>query len=119
MVREAEEHAEADKVAKQNVEAKNQLEAYLYSLRTSVQESLKDKLSAEDKESLEKTVADALHWLEENPSATKSEYDEHRASVEAVAGPIISKAYNAKPPSDDDQAPPSDDNDGPTVEEVD
>merc|ERR1719223_1817611 len=37
MVREAEENADADKEARDQVDAKNQLEAYLYSLRSSAE----------------------------------------------------------------------------------
>jgi len=64
MIREAEENAEADKQQRQRVEAKNQLESYLYSLRSSVEDSLKDVISAEDKETILNAVKDALAWLE-------------------------------------------------------
>lgn len=126
MVKEAEENAEADKVAKETVEARNQLEAYLYSLRNSVRDTLKDKISAEDKETILTKVTETLTWLEEqasNSENTKETYEEKRQEVEEIASPIIAKAYNANPPSgsDDDNSNSSDDDsngDGPSVEEV-
>ena len=94
MVREAEENAEADKLLRQRVDAKNQLESYLYGLRSSVTDTLKDKIDEADKETLTKMVTEALAWLEEHPDESKEAYDEKRKSVEDVANPIISKAYN-------------------------
>lgn len=122
MVKEAEEHAEADRLAKERVEARNQLESYLYGLRSTVQDSLKDKLSESDKESILKAVNDGLHWVEEHPSATKEEYDEKKQEVEAIASPIITQAYKGASPSsndNDDHDPEDDSSSGPTVEEVD
>jgi len=130
MVKEAEENAEADNIARQNVEAKNQLESYLYNLRTSVQDTLKDKIKDDDKELILTTVTEALTWLEENQAESKSVYDDKRTKVEQVANPIITKAYSSthtdgssssstEEPSADTSANRSDSSDGPTVEEVD
>jgi len=127
LVKEAEENAEEDRLARERVEAKNQLEAYLYGLRASLKDALKEKVSAEDKAKLDGLVGEALIWLESNPAAAKSEYDDKRAEVEAVAGPIVSKAYGSAPSgsgsagggtnSADDSA--EDDGSGPSVEEMD
>jgi molecular chaperone DnaK (HSP70) len=128
MVREAEENAEADKLVREKVEAKNLLESYLYGLRSTVEDSLKDKLSEGDKETLNKAIKDGLAWLEEHPAEEKEEYDNKRKEVEDVANPIIAKAYNAAMPpgtggpgsestsSAEDSA--ADGGDGPTVEEM-
>jgi endoplasmic reticulum chaperone BiP len=93
MVKEAEENAEADRIAKEKVEAKNQLEAYLYNLRNMIQDTLKDKLSEADKQTIQTKVNDALTWLEQHTSEEKEIYEEKRKEVEDVANPIISKAY--------------------------
>lgn len=133
MIREAEEFAEADKLLKQKVEAKNQLESYLYSLRTSAEVTLKDKLTETEKETLLTAVKDALAWLEEHPSEEKEAYESKRKEVEAIATPIISRVYSesgGSPPASSDSTdtsssssgvPPSASGDeaGPTVEEVD
>lgn len=136
MVKEAEENAEADKVLRENVEAKNQLESYLYSVRTSVQDTLKDKISESDKEKVNTAVTQALSWLEEHTAESKAVYEDKRKEVEAISSPVISAAYTAKAAagtggsesssSSADAAadvPPNPDEGsnggGPTVEEVD
>ena len=130
LVKEAEEHAEEDRLAKERVEAKNQLESYLYGLRSTLKDSLKDKLAAEDKAKLDTTVTEALAWMDEHTASSKAEYDEKRVEVEAVANPIITKAYGAAGatgPSEQSTSSAEDvfqDNDdgsdgGPTVEEMD
>ena len=122
MVREAEENAEADKQAKARVEAKNQLEAYLYSVRASA-ESLKEKIDAAEHEALTKAATEGLKWLEEHPTEETGAYEEKRKEVETVASPIISKAYaagaGAGPGGAGDGPAEGPDGDaGPTVEEV-
>lgn len=126
MVKEAEENAENDRVARENVEAKNQLESYLYTLRNSIEDTLKDKISEDDKKKVLDAVTAALTWLEENQNSTKAMYDEKKKEVEDIANPVIAQAYQSSPPSDG--STPGGDNDGdsgnsgsdgPTVEEVD
>lgn len=124
MVQEAEEFAEQDAAEKDKVQAKNELEAYLYNLKSTINDSLGEKLEATDKENLVKTVDDALTWLEDNPAATKDEYDAKQKEVEHVANPLIKKAYEAAsggaaPPADDDFMGEDVDGAGPDVEEVD
>lgn len=132
MIKEAEEHAETDRLAKENIEAKNQLESYLYNLRNSVQDSLKDKIEESEKETLSKSISEALTWLEGHPNENKTVYEEKRKEIEQLANPIITKAYNSGSPSPDGNGSSGDDhddtngssssdsdNDGPSVEEVD
>jgi len=120
MVREAEQYADEDKKNKDNVEARNSLEGYLYNLKNSLSDSLKDKLDADDKETLTTTVDEGLEWLESHPAEEKDVYDEKQKEVETVANPIISKAYQA---GGEDQSTKETDKTGgddePTVEEVD
>ena len=128
MVKEAEDNAEADRVARENIETRNQLESYLYGLRSTIQDTLKDKISAPDKEKLGGLITSTLTWLEEHQSEAKAVYDEKRQEVEAVANPIIAQAYKSGPPPSDDPGAPdqppsgsseSSSSSGPTVEEVD
>eukprot|EP00602_Paraphysomonas_sp_CaronLab_P006907 CAMPEP_0185023668 /NCGR_PEP_ID=MMETSP1103-20130426/6313_1 /TAXON_ID=36769 /ORGANISM="Paraphysomonas bandaiensis, Strain Caron Lab Isolate" /LENGTH=700 /DNA_ID=CAMNT_0027556363 /DNA_START=13 /DNA_END=2115 /DNA_ORIENTATION=+ len=92
MVKEAEEYAEEDRKSRERVEAKNQLEAYLYSARSSL-EGVKDKLSDEECNTISSTVDEGLQWLDANAMTTKEEFDERRKLVEGVISPIVSKAY--------------------------
>jgi len=128
MVMEAEEFADQDKVEKEKIESRNQLEAYLYNLKNSVSDQLEGKLDQDDKETLNSTIDEALVWLEDNPAAEKDEYDSKQKEVESVANPILKKAYESAnnqgtASGDDDDFMGEDidgvDDDGPSVEEVD
>jgi molecular chaperone DnaK (HSP70) len=125
MVAEAEEFAEQDAAEKAKVQARNELEAYLYNLKNSITDTLQGKLSDDDKSTLTTTVEGALVWLEDNPAAEKDDYDEKQKEVERVANPILKKAYEsagaAGGEGDDDFLGEDLDgvDDGPSVEEVD
>merc|ERR1719253_235003 len=125
MVKEAEELAERD-----DVEARNGLEAYLYNLKGSLTDTLEGKLGEEDRETLTGAVEDALVWLEDNPTADKTACDAKQKEVEGLANPILKAAYEsanagAGAPDDDfmgadvDGAGDHSMDDEPTVEEVD
>eukprot|EP01102_Stenamoeba_stenopodia_P000768 TRINITY_DN1071_c0_g1_i1.p1 TRINITY_DN1071_c0_g1~~TRINITY_DN1071_c0_g1_i1.p1 ORF type:complete len:657 (+),score=245.77 TRINITY_DN1071_c0_g1_i1:166-2136(+) len=94
MVKEAEEAAEEDKLAKERVEARNSLENYAYSIRNVINDDEKGgKLSAEDKASLEAAVKEVTDFIDMNPAAEKDEYDEKYKELENVAKPIFTKLY--------------------------
>lgn len=126
MVEEAEEFAEQDEAEKAKVQARNELEAYLYNLKNSMNENLAGNISGDDKHSLETAVEDALTWLEDNPAADKDELDAKQKEVEQLANPILKRAYESAnstggAPADDDFMGEDLDGveDGPSVEEVD
>jgi len=124
MVTEAEQFADQDAAEKEKVQARNELEAYLYNLKNSINDTLQGKLSDEDQTTLSSTVDGGLVWLEDNPAAEKDDYDEKQKEVEQIANPILKKAYESasgqSPPDDDFMGEDVDgvDDDGPSVEEV-
>lgn len=95
MVREAEEFAEEDKKVKERIDARNNLETYVYNMKSSINEKdkLADKIDSDDKEKIEETLKEALDWLDENQSAEKEDFEEKLKEVEAVCNPIIKKVY--------------------------
>eukprot|EP00172_Hildenbrandia_rubra_P004481 Plantae.Rhodophyta-Hildenbrandia_rubra.ctg9141.p1 GENE.Plantae.Rhodophyta-Hildenbrandia_rubra.ctg9141~~Plantae.Rhodophyta-Hildenbrandia_rubra.ctg9141.p1 ORF type:complete len:656 (-),score=165.70 Plantae.Rhodophyta-Hildenbrandia_rubra.ctg9141:245-2212(-) len=96
MVQDAEMYAKEDEAAREKIEARNALENYAYTLRNSVNdEKVKDKISEEDKKSIEDKVAEALKWLEDNEEATKEEFEAKQKEVEEVANPIMTKMYQS------------------------
>jgi chaperone protein DnaK len=94
MVADAEKFAAEDKLLRERVEARNKLETYLYSLRSSVDDGLKDKLSDEDGGVLSEAVKSALEWLDANKEASIREYEAKQKEVEALVLPILTKAYS-------------------------
>lgn len=128
MVKESEMFAEQDRQERAKVESMNALETYLYNLKTSYEDSLKDKIGEDDLEELKTSVEAGLEWLDSNPGAEEEEFVAKLKEVEAVANPIISRAYSrgvdaeatsADDAGDDNGEERDDDNDGPQVEEMD
>jgi len=96
MVREAELHKNEDDAQKSRIDAKNGLENYCYSVRSSVRdEQMKDKIDESSRSQLEKMVEDALKWIESNSNADAEEFTHKQKEIEQVFNPIISRAYQS------------------------
>lgn len=61
-------------------------------------DKLKDKLSEEDKNTINDAVKESQTWFESNQSATAEEYTEQQKKLESICNPIISKAYGGQAP---------------------
>ena len=94
LVKEAEKFKDEDNKVKERIEAKNTLEQYCYQIRQTLnEEKLKDKFSEEDKKAVETKVDEILKWTNDNPAASKEEYDAKVKEIEAVFNPIMQKVY--------------------------
>lgn len=114
MVKEAEQYAESDKNMKNKVEAKNNLEQYAYTVKTSIDtDEIKNKLSSEEIDKINACCADTLKWLESNPTAETDDYNKEKSKLESVIHPLMSKIYST-PNSDTESSKPE-----PTVENFD
>ena len=80
---------------KDQVEARNELESYSYSLKNQLndKEKLGGKLSDEDKSVVESGVDETISWLESNQEASTEELQDKKKELEAKIQPIISKLY--------------------------
>jgi heat shock protein 1/8 len=115
LVEEAAKHEAEDKAKFERVEAKNQLESYLYNARNSLQEEkVKEKLGADADKALV-TVNDGIQWLDSHQEDEKETYVEKQKEVEDKIRPTMMKLYqdSAKDFQPEAAAP------GPVVEEVD
>ena len=138
MVSEAEKYKAEDDANKNRIEAKNGLENYCYSLKTSISSpEVEGKIPADDKTKLEKAIDETLSWLDANLSAEKEEYEDKQKSLEAIATPLLqamgggASAPGGMPGTGpggmpdfggptSGGAPPADDPaSGPTIEEID
>jgi heat shock 70kDa protein 1/2/6/8 len=131
MVAEAEKYKAEDSANKNRIEAKNGLENYCYSLKSSISSAeVQDKIPADDKAALESAIDDTVKWLDANQSAEKEEYEEKQKSLEGIAMPILQKmagggmpdmgGMGGAPGGAAGGAPPaSDPAGGPTIEEID
>ena len=94
LVKEAEKFKEEDNKAKERIEAKNGLEQYCYQIKNTIkEEKLKDKFSEDEKKQIETKVDEVLKWTNDNPAASKEEYDAKQKEIEAVFNPIMQKIY--------------------------
>lgn len=94
MVQEAEKHAADDKIRMDRVEAKNQLEGYLYNTRNAVREDkVKETLGEDTINTVETLVKEGIDWLDANPEAMKEEYEEKQKMYEEQIRPVMMKLY--------------------------
>jgi L1 cell adhesion molecule like protein len=95
MVADAEKFAEEDKKHAERIAAKNGLEGYAYSLKTSMDdEKVAGKLEQADKDAINAACKTALNWLEDNENADADEFEEQKKVLEKVANPIMMKLYS-------------------------
>jgi heat shock protein 1/8 len=96
MISDAEKFKEDDEKAQKKVQAKNNLENYIYNVRTTVvnDEKMKTSLGSEH-ETVSKMVDDTIKWLDDNKNASTEEFEAKQKEVEAVLMPLIQKAYQS------------------------
>ncbi|BAF23108.1 Os08g0197700 [Oryza sativa Japonica Group] len=93
MVREAEEFAEEDRRHREQVDARNSLEAYVYNIKNTLGGKMADAMEGEEKDKVEEAVREAYEWLDGNPDAGKEEYEEKLRELEDVCNPVMSAVY--------------------------
>ena len=94
MVKDAEKFKAEDEAASKKVEAKNGLENYAYSLRSTLRdEKVAGVISEEDKATVTAAVDEAVSWLETNQLAEVEEFEHKRKELEEKVMPIFAKLY--------------------------
>ncbi|CAG0896386.1 unnamed protein product, partial [Cyprideis torosa] len=98
MIKDAETFADEDKKLKEKVDAKNELEGYVYSMKNQLEdkEKLGGKISDEDKATIEEAVKEAIEWLDSHPDEEAEDYKAKKKEVEGVAMPIVTKLYQSQ-----------------------
>ena len=91
--KEAEAHADEDKKKREAVDARNQLENAIYQAEK-MPDEYKDKISDEDKKTIEDAVADAKK-VKDNSDADKDELEGALKSLNDTIMPIGAKMYEA------------------------
>ncbi|MCJ8739106.1 hypothetical protein PDJAM_G00043450 [Pangasius djambal] len=124
MVQEADEYKAEDDRQREKIAAKNSLESYAFNMKNSVEdESLKGKISEEDKKKVIERCNQAITWLETNQLAEKEEFEHELKELEKVCNPIITKLYQGGMPAGSCGAQARSasgaNTQGPTIEEVD
>jgi len=96
IVEEAEKYKAEDEEKRKQVQAKNDLENFVYQMRNTLDDSkFKNLLKEEDKKKVDEAVKACLKWIDEHPHADKDEYDNKRKELEEMWRPIITAAYGS------------------------
>ena len=124
MVKEADKYKAEDEQVKLKLESINNFEALLYQTKSSLEnKELSDKLSEEDKNTINDLVKSSEEWFDLNrDSCSKEEIDTKHEELKSAVMPIMSKLYPQGPGeggvpgsmSSTDEVPT-----GPTIDEVD
>jgi heat shock protein 1/8 len=120
MVEEAEKFKESDNLLKEKLEAKQKMESQIFQAKSMIT----DKLPSEVKETADKFVSDKEEWLNNNPSAEKSEYEAQITEIMAKILELTQHASTSQEP-DKEQEPKTttaskeEEDAGPQIEEID
>nr|AAO65964.1 heat shock protein 70 [Manduca sexta] len=118
MLAEAERYKEEDEKQRQRVAARNQLEAYVFSVQQALDDA-GDKLSESDKSTARSACAAALRWLDNNTLAEQEEYEHKLKDLQRVCSPVMPKMHGGAGAGAAPGGQQHGRGAGPTVEEVD
>jgi len=94
MVEESEKFKVEDNEQKEKIEAKNHLESYCFNIKSTLEDnSLKDKISNEERNTALEMVNETISWLDENQMADKEEYKDKQNQLENSFKPVVQKLY--------------------------
>ena len=120
MVKEAEEFAKDDLELKEKIESKNQLEAFVYQTRSTLEKKdIRSKLEESDINNVFELLNNVDTWMEEEH--TKSDYETKLNELNGEIQPIMMKAMSQGSEGfpAQESVPPSENSAGPTIDEVD
>lgn len=92
LVEDAAAFEEADRIVREQIDAKNGLESYIFHVRGILNENT--DVLARDKDVVIELVEEALDWIETNNDADKSEIVAKQREIENIATPLLQKVYN-------------------------
>ncbi|CAJ0563585.1 unnamed protein product, partial [Mesorhabditis spiculigera] len=95
MINDAEKFADEDKKLKEQVEARNELESYAYSLKNQIgdKESSAASLTMTTRRRSRLPSTRPISWLDDNKEAGVEELKEKKTELEGKVHPIVSKLY--------------------------
>ena len=118
MVADAEKFKAEDDACRARVSAKNALESYIFSVKSSVEDSaVADRLDPKEKSLVCDIVKETETWLERNQSAEKDELEYKMKEIQDKVAPVMSKLYSGGQGNNGGTGARM--GGGPTVEEVD
>ncbi|KAH3692357.1 hypothetical protein DPMN_194807 [Dreissena polymorpha] len=90
IVNDAEKYKQEDEQQKERITAKNQLESYLFNMKTTVEdENMNRKISEDDKKTIFDKCNEIISWLDSIQLADTEEYAHKQTELQGVCNPII------------------------------
>ena len=93
MLKDAEDHSEQDKLKKETIDTKNNLESYIYSVKSSITDEFKNNAGEENIKIIVEYLTEAMSWFELNNDASKDDYINKKTELQNVIGPILVGIY--------------------------
>tara|TARA_Y100000741_G_scaffold62485_2_gene44309 strand:+ start:40465 stop:42414 length:1950 start_codon:yes stop_codon:yes gene_type:complete len=128
MINDAEKYKAEDEENKLKIDAKNDLDNYIFMVENMMRDDGTKNMPQETVETLKSTCVQGREWMQANESASKDEYENKKKELESIIGPIIASMQGAPGDESGDQGipspppgPPPTENvdDGPKIEEID
>jgi heat shock protein 1/8 len=92
MVADAAKYKAQDDEIRCRVDARNQLESYIYQMSSSLNEpQLKEKVSSEDNKAINEKIESTKQWMSNNQNASKEELENKQRELEQFVKPIFEK----------------------------
>jgi len=99
MVSDGDKFKEEDEIIRKCVEAKNQLESYIFNTQTAIRDdAAKSKLEAEDITKVEEAVDNTQTWFDSHPSEDVDVYEGKLKNMQDVVMPIMAKLHQGAGP---------------------
>ena len=76
---------------------RNSLETYLYGMKATITDKLKDKIPEDDATSCLESVTNGLEWMDDNSETSEAaDFEEKRKDIADICDPIVAKVYEAE-----------------------
>ncbi|CAG9807767.1 unnamed protein product [Chironomus riparius] len=95
MLNDAEKYREDDEKQQKRIQARNQLESYIFGCKQAVEDAAAGKLTDNDKKAVRDKCTTELSWLDGNTLAEKEEFDDHLKDTQKVCSPIMAKIHSS------------------------
>lgn len=118
MVQDAEKYKREDEQVASRVQAKNDLENCVYSIRNTLKDD-KFPIKDSDKSKLNSEIQEIISWMDVNSTAEKEEFEYKKSELEKLWNPIVTQSMGSNTSAPGASNGPSMGASGPTVEEVD
>ncbi|CAH1174071.1 unnamed protein product [Phaedon cochleariae] len=120
MIADAEKFKEHDQEMRAAISSKNDLESYIYQMRTLVNDpNVAIKLRAEDKTKINKMCSEISDWMNTDDVKSEKDYVMKKQELENLCKPIIASLYSAGAGPQFPQFSRPDNDDGPIIDEAD